>query len=151
MGQHMRFWQQALTGLTLISTATIGLTAQISVTDWDYSLPNSITDAGMYYPATLESELPTTATVSISGLIDTDTWEVRASTNITGISIDVRCRPGTVSDCGYKTLTNSKHKIFSGTGNHANIPLDFMIKNFDVTDGNGTINIKIDYEVVVTP
>ncbi len=148
----MQFWLHKCLLLILAITTTTGYAAEISVTGWDYSLlPNSIINAGEYYSSTLESELPTTATVSISGLNDTDTWEVRASTNITGISIDVRCRPGTVSDCGYKTLTNSKHKIFSGTGNHTNIPLDFMIKNFDVTDGNGTINIKIDYEVVVTP
>jgi hypothetical protein len=106
-------------------------------------------DAGMYYPSTLESELPTTATVSISGLMNpTDTWKVVASTSVTGISIDVRCRPGTVPNCSYKTLTNSEQEIFSGTGNHANIPLDFMIKNFDVTDGTGTKNIEIQYRVV---
>ncbi|MDX9989557.1 hypothetical protein [Thiothrix unzii] len=140
-----------LVGLLFAGLSLSGYTADIGVTGWDYSLPNSITNAGEYYPSTLESELPTTATVSISGLNDTDTWEVRASTNITGISIDVRCRPGTVSDCDYKALTSSKRKIFSGTGNHASIPLDFMIKNFDVTDGNSTIKIEIDYEVVVTP
>lgn len=145
----MQFWRQTVAGLMLTSTVTTGYAADISVTGWDYSLPNSITNAGEYYSSTLESELPTTATVSISGLMNpTDTWKVVASTNVTGIGIEVRCDSGAMSNCSYKKLTAGEQDIFNGTGNHPNIPLKFKITNFDVTDGTDIEDITIQYRVV---
>lgn len=147
-----------LVGLLFAGLSLPGYTADITVTGWSTSLPDSVMDAGMYYPSTLESELPTTATVSISGLMNsTDTWKVMASTNITGININVQCsenrssitNENTVSGCNnYTSLTSSEQEIFSGTGNPAGIPLKFKITNFDVTDGTGTKNIEIQYRVV---
>ena len=145
--------------MVMISVTSVAAqaAAEVTVTDWgnSYSLTDSITNAGEYYPSTLENELPATATASISGLTSTDTWRLMASTTMIGINIAVQCSgqgtsgDGSVSGCNdYKTLTSSEQEIFSGTGNPANIPLKFKLPNFDVTDGTGTKNIEIQYHVV---
>ncbi len=155
----MRFWFSRFLGLILTVTSITGYTADITVQGWSHPLTlGSITNAGEYYPSTLENELPTDASANITGLAaDTDAWTLMASTTMTGINIEVQCSSsgtgnGTISGCNnYTTLTSSEQEIFRGTGNRSSIPLKFKITNFDVTDGSGTKDIQIQYKVVVTP
>ena len=154
----MFFRKQILAGVISIVAATTTLAANVSVTGWNHTLLDSITSAGEYYPSTLENELPSTASVNITGLVaDTDPWRLMASTSMADINIAVQCSNagtgnGTISGCNnYTTLTSSEQEIFRGTGNRSSIPLKFKITNFDVTDGSGTKDIQIQYKVVVTP
>ena len=154
----MFFRKQILAGVISIVAATTTLAANVNVTGWNHTLLDSITSAGEYYPSTLENELPSTASVNITGLVaDTDPWRLMASTSMADINIAVQCSNagtgnGTISGCNnYTTLTSSEQEIFRGTGNRSSIPLKFKITNFDVTDGSGTKDIQIQYKVVVTP
>ena len=150
----MRFWQRILVGVLFSIATSQSFAADVNVTGWSYTLPSTITNAGDYYATILESDLPTTASPDITGLItDTDSWTLKASTIVTGITIAVkRSGIGTgngtiVGGDNYITLTSAEQTLFTGTGNRSSIPLQFQISGFDVNDGNGNKNIAIQYRI----
>ncbi len=152
----MQFWQSLLLGGVL---ATLTLPAgAISVTadDWTHSLTDNIRNAGEYYDSTIS----TSTNVNISGTTNSSeawTLAVRLSSAVTGLSIAVK-RTGAGSGDSIPSggdsnvpLTTAFQNLFTGTGNVSTIPLEFSISNFDVSDGNGTKSIQIEYQVTATP
>lgn len=154
----MRIWLlRILSGVMLGSVVTPTMGA-ISVTanDWMHSLTDNIRNAGEYYDSTIS----TSTNVTISGTADNLqgwTLAVRLSSTVSGLNIATR-RTGnggftTLSggDVGHMTLTTAFQNLFTGSGNANNIPLEFLISNFDVNDGHGDKRIDIEYQVTATP
>ena len=159
----MLFWQRLVPGLlvgllTLSTAQAINITASI---DWEScQLPDSITNAGDYYSSSIESTTLTCsdATLSVSGAATSTTpWTVtsRIASTSSGITLNLDLMrngngSGDSTPTGgesYIAQTTAAQTLFTGQGNVSLIPIQFRIRNFDVTDGNGTKNIQLSYEI----
>lgn len=142
--------------LTGIIAATPVHAISVTATDWGYSLPDNITNAGDYYGGALT----TTTDVSVGGTTSSSqawTLAVRLSTAVTGMTVQVKRTGAGTGDSiptggdSFITLTTAQQTLCSGTGNVATIPLEYQISNFDVTDGNGAKAIELEYQITTTP
>ncbi|UOG91863.1 MAG: hypothetical protein L3K52_17000 [Candidatus Thiothrix sulfatifontis] len=161
----MQFWQHFLLGVALATTALPANAISVVADDWFDSLPDTITNAGDYYPSTFT--IRTNIEINSVGLNSSGlpaSWELKACvkpvTNWIAGMLDVKRDLGSSSDSSLQNGLNyvrldtstcpSTLTLFKGTGDVNSIPLEFQISNFDVTDGNGTKNIEIEYQVEVT-
>jgi hypothetical protein len=151
MGQHnMQFWQHLLLGVALATLTLPANAISVAADDWTDTLADT-TNAGDY-----ADSFTTSTSINISGTTSSSqTWELsaRLTTAMTGLTIDVK-RTGNGSGDSVpsggnadQTLTTAFQPFFTGSGNVSGIPLQFLIRNIDVTDGNGTKDIKIEYQV----
>ncbi|OQX03274.1 MAG: hypothetical protein BWK73_40095 [Thiothrix lacustris] len=156
----MQFWQHLLLGVALATVTFPANAISVDAADNDWtSTPLSsanITNAGEYYA----DSFTTSTNVNISGIANSSqawTVSVRLTTLVNGLAIAVkRTGNGTGFPSGgddtYYPLNNTAFQpLFTGSGNISGIPLEFQISNFDVTDGNGTKDIQIEYQVTTTP
>lgn len=158
----MRFWQYNLLGLLLAGISLPAAAVSVSAsTDWsNCQASDSITDAGDYYTGSLESGSAllscTDAYLTISGTATSTTaWTLSARlvSSATGLGLELkRTGNGTGSSApsggtDYTTLSTAYETLFTGQGNVSSIPLQFRVNNLDVSDGNGTKNIQIQYQI----
>ncbi|QTR54783.1 hypothetical protein [Thiothrix unzii] len=153
----MQFWQHFLLGVALAITALPANAISVIADDWSHSLPDNITNAGTYY----NDSFTTTTSITISDTSSSSqawTLSVRLINLVNGLTIATK-RTGRGTDGNepnggdsiYQTLGTVFLPLFTGSGNVSNIPLEFEISNFDVTDGNGIKDIQIEYEVTIIP
>lgn len=161
----MQFWQHFLLGVALATTALPANAISVVADDWSYSLPDTITNAGEYYPSTFTTR--TNIEINSVGLNSSGlpaSWELKACvnsvTNGIAVALNVKRELQSSSDeklqdgLNYVRLDThtcpNRLTLFQGTGDVSGIPLEFEISNFDVTDGNGTKDIQIEYQVTTT-
>lgn len=155
----MQFWQHFLLGVALATTALSANAVSVVADDWTHPLSdNIITNAGTYY----NDSFTTSTSVNIGGTSSSSqawTLSVRLTSLVNGLAIAVK-RTGNgdsvnvLSDVNtppYSLNNTAFQPLFTGSGNVSGIPLEFEISNFDVTDGNGTKYIQIEYQVTTTP
>lgn len=152
----MRLWQT-------MGLVTVGVFSMLSATaatvakpdDWQYSLPDNITNAGEYY----NDALITSTDVTVIGTTPSEAWSlaVRLKTAISGIDIHVT-RTGSGSGDSEPTggtnslpLSTFFQPLCSGTGSINNIPLEYQISNLGVDYGYGNKFIELEYQVTTTP
>lgn len=148
----MGFWQHILPGMVLAALTLPVEAISITADDWSHTLADNITNAGEYYA----DSTSTSTTVNIGGTTNTSqawTLAARLSSPMPGLTIAVK-RTGTGTGDSIPaggdsniTLTTAYQNLFTGTGNISGIPLAFLISGLDVTDGYGTKNIQIEYQV----
>ena len=161
----MQFWQNVLLGMALVTTALPANAISVVANDWTYPLLDTITNAGEYYPSTFTTNTNIEiSNVGLNGGGLPASWELKACvktvTNWIAGVLDVKRDVGSSSDSSLQDGLNytrldtytcpSTVALFKGTGDVNSIPLEFQISNFDVTDGNGTKDIQIEYQVEVT-
>ncbi len=146
--------------LTVNTCQAISITTSIN---WaSCQLPDTLTNAGDYYASSIESSTLTCAdaTLSVSGAASSTTnWTItsRLLNSPAGLNVDLMRSGNGSGDStpaggnSYATQTTAAQVFFTGTGNVSLIPIRFKISNFDVSDGHGTQNIQLSYEVTETP
>ncbi|MGB5597568.1 MAG: hypothetical protein WBM66_02540 [Thiothrix litoralis] len=152
----MQFWQHLLLGVALAVSALPANAISVAASNWSHTLADNITNAGDYYPDSTN----TSTTVNISSTSSSSqawTLAIHLTSAVPGLTVAVR-RTGTgagdsipAGGDALKTVTTAYQDLFTGTGNVNNIPLEFVISGLDVTDGNGTKDIQIEYQVTTTP
>ncbi len=151
----MKWWRHLLLGVALATLTLPAHAISVAAADWTYTPPTDITNAGEYYA----DSFTTSTTVDISGTSSSSqawTVSVRLTNLVNGLTITTKRTGNGTGDSipsGSSTyqLTTAFQPLFTGSGNISGIPLEFRISNFDVTDGNGTKDIQIEYQVTTTP
>ena len=145
---------------TLLSGNVLAVNIDAS-NDWSScQLQNTITQAGDYYSSTLSSDEATLscddAFLTITGVAtSTTSWSVstRLVDSLSGMNLELRRSGNGTGDStpsggdSYTTLSTAPQAFFSGQGNVSSIPLQFRIRNFDVSAGNGSLNLQIQYQI----
>jgi hypothetical protein len=156
----MQFWQHLLLAVTLATLTLPANAVSVSVNEHDlyHTLDNTLPlKAGEYY----SNKQTINTTISINGLgLNLVNWTLTARiADYYGTNMHFAIKrtgsgegDGTISD-GESNLNSAGTTISTGTGtgNRINIPFTITISNFDVNDGNGTKDIKIEYQVTTTP
>jgi hypothetical protein len=152
----MQFWQHLVLGVALATVTLPANAISVAADNWTHTLADNITNAGDYYTGSF-----TTATsINIGGTTSSSqmwTLSARLTTDIAGLNIGIK-RTGNGSGDSipsggtddYQTLTTAFLPFFTGSGNVTGIPLELQISDVDVTDGNGTKTIPIEYQITTT-
>ncbi|OQX16054.1 MAG: hypothetical protein BWK73_05065 [Thiothrix lacustris] len=141
-------------GLALATLTLPANAISVAAADWTYTPLTDITNAGEYYA----DSFTTSTTINISGTTSLQAWtvSVRLKNLIDGLAITTKRTGSGTGDSipsggnGNYPLTTAFQPLFTGSGNISGIPLEFQISNFDVTDGNGTKDLQIEYQVTTT-
>jgi hypothetical protein len=151
----MQFWQHLLLGVALATVTLPANAISVAADDWTHTLADNITNAGEYYT----DSFTTATSINIGDTTSSSqmwTLSARLTTDITGLKIGIRRSNNSSNDSvlsggnANQTLTTAFLPFFTGSGNVTGIPLELQISDVDVTDGNGTKTIPIEYQITTT-
>ncbi len=159
--------KQLIYPLIALAIPCIANAITLSTTDWNYPSHafNSVSQAGTYFPSSLESDThaanitissaPTSATTSNSECGASDpAWKLRAKliSAPSGLTIKVKRTDSGIggalhSGISYSTLSALPTTLFCGWGNVSDISLQYQVISLGVEDGYGLKTWNVSFTV----